>query len=401
MEFARCRREGAPNRRALILAASLAPIIATTVAAADDKPVCYFAGHAFLAEFAALPIEFPHLSHLLTGDTAIKLDRSLASRATHQPLAALDLRVGELGALAPGSSALVLALAFDRETVSSARTGNDWKLLVEFGFQVLVYDFRARTVRASWPVAVQYIDVLQRAPEPQDIDAVVERLIFGDQPSGLQATFWSTLANVKLPSAGARTLRVTTASLSDGAAASIQALGVTDLRRTADRFAYDLGKFLSGNLELSVLPYASNQATGAKMPARLADGSAFVLSIPEPDYAIELRLDGIKKVRTGGSPGVDVWVYGAFFTVQIVEPLSARAFFNGQIKLGATRTLPAGFAEGSDWPSFAEAAAALLNEFSRAAGSGDSGWAEKRVTPAAPGAPISMTALRGLIDSCR
>lgn len=365
---------------------------------ANETAKVYFSGHAFLLKFAEIENEFPHLSALLTSGRAIELDRALVQVGRQNiDRRTISVEFDELGRLGPGLDANVLALAFNREVIVATQIGATWKLLVELSFEVLVFDFRSRLIRASFPITTQYIDVFENKPTTSDIQKILNRLVFGEQSTGISATFWAAVAAVALPEPGARTLRVSQVSLSDAATASIDSLGVANAG-LRDQLGFEFGKFLSVNQRLSVLPYTSSQAVDGKMAARLADGSVFNLTIPPSDYEISLRLDGLKKVQTAATPAGAAWVYGAFVTIRVIEPLSGRAFFDGQVKLGATRTIPVtAQGEPNDWPSFAEVLRQLFDEFTGALTKPDEGWADKHVVTAG----ANLGPLKELVELCR
>lgn len=360
----------------------------------------YFGGHAFLSKFSDIQTDFPNLHALLLADgRATALDQALVRSgqqgADHR---SISVEFQELGRLGPGLDANVLALAFDREVVAASQIGATWKLLVELSFQALVFDFRSKLIRASFPIAIQYLDAFDQEPTPTDIRNALERLVFGDQATGLAATFWATVGAATLPEPGARTLRVSQVSLSEAATTLVSSLGVETPAGLGDQLGYDFGKFLSGNQRLSVLPYAPSQAVDGKMAARLANGSVFNLTLPKADYEISLRLDGLKKVQTATTAAGAAWVYGAFVTIRVVEPLSGRVFFDSQVKLGATRTIPATARNTEDdWPSYAEVLRQLLDEFTRSLTGPDKKWGQAHLVTA----DANLKPLKELVDSCR
>ncbi len=312
----------------------------------------------------------------------------------------MELIPGELGALVPGLAANVLALAFDHETVAVSKIGSDYKLLVELSFEALVFDYKTKSVIASYPLVAQFIDAKRSEPTSDDVDRVLERLLFGLQASGVQAEFWRAVDAVRLPEPGARTLRVTDVSFSETAAASLTDLGISNQEAVRGQFAHGFSKFLAANQNISILPFGTNKALGGKMAARLSNGDVFDLKIPAPDYEIRLRLDGLKKIQTVATSAGSNFVYGAFLTIDVVEPLSGRSYFNHQVKLGASRSLPATLEIDSDWPSFSEVAQQLFDEFTRALSGPDVAWARGHIIPPDQAA-TSMKSLKELIDSCR
>lgn len=391
------RRECRAVSRRLVAIGTAALLGRPTCGFATDIDTVSFGGHAFLSKFSDISRDFPHLSSALSGRSG-EFDRALVQAGAQSAGGrTIPISFDELGTLRSGADANVLALAFDREVVTATRIGDTWKVLVELSFQALVFDFNTRMIRASYPAATQYIDAFDREPTQADVSSILQRLVFGSQTTGVIAGFWAAVAAAILPASGARTLRVTQVNLSEAATATMTSLGAPagSLR---DQLGYDFSKFLSANQRVSVLPYAPSQAIDGKMAARMANGSVYTLTVPPADYTITLTLDGLKKVQTAATAAGAAWVYGAFVTIRVVEPLSGRAFFDSQVKLGATRTIPA-TARGpsDDWPPFAEVIRQLFDELTRAVATADRKWASQHLVSA----NASLKPLKDLVDLCR
>jgi hypothetical protein len=136
------------------------------------------------------------------------------------------------------------------------------------------------------------------------------------------------------------------------------------------------------------------------MAARFADGSVFDLKIPDPDYSIALRLDGLKKVVASTTATADVYVYGAFITFTVVEPLSGRRYFDRQVKLGATKTIFKNSPLVRDWPAYAAVIDQLFDEFSKAISGPDVDWGRSHILPIEKDA-ASLASLKELVQLCR
>ena len=366
-----------------------------------DAVKIYFAHYGYLVQSSEIAAAFPNLSSFLTNQRSVQLDQALGRTGRDSTQSrGLDVEFDQLGTLSPGGDAYVLALVFDREAVAATQIGETWKLLVELSFQALIYDFHSKMVVASFPLTTQYIDASPQRPGPADIERVLNRLLFGNQPTGVQATFWETVNTAVLPRPGARSLKVSQVSLSTAANTSVAGFGIENPNGFCDQLAHDFGKYLSANQRLSILPYASSQAVNGKMAACLANGDVFTLSIPEADYTISLRLDGLKKVQTAATVAGAVWVYGVFFTVRVAEPLSERAYFNSQLKLGAVRTVPASLREESDWLSYDEVIQQFFDEFTAAVAHSDDEWLRKHLVVNSAQA-TTLKPFQELVQSCR
>ena len=287
------RQFGAGAVTALALTTTADPLVQP--AWADSGTKVYFAGHAFTARYADMPVSFPYVSSFLNEQRASELDGALTGAATPSAAQNLSIEARKLGTLSPGQDAFVLALAFDQEAIEFERIGNDWKLLVEIAFQALIFDFKTTKVVAGLPLVARFIDTLDHRPTTDDVQRALARLILGKQSTGVQASFWSAVKNLKIPKAGARSLRVTSVDVDPQTAESVEELsGSVEVQKS--HLAHSFGKYLAANQNVSILPASSNHALGNKMAARFADGAVFDLQIPDPDYSIALRLDGLRKV---------------------------------------------------------------------------------------------------------
>lgn len=385
------------DRRAVLAGAALS-CLSFIGARAATGPKVYFGGHAFLSKFSDIKTGFPYLGALLDGDGGVQFDRALlAAGRQGGAQRKLDIDFDGLAALGAGREAVVMALAFDREVVQVSQLGRQWLMKIELSFQALVFDFSSKVVRASFPIAVGYNDLSPAKPSDADVRKAVDHLLNGGQAGSVVSKFWSTVADIALPEPGARSLRVTKVALADAAAASLAQMPEANAGALTDNLGSEFGAFLSSNQKISVLPYASTQAVDGKMAARLSNGVIYNLTIPAPDYAISLTLDGLKKVQFAATPAGTTWIYGAFVTIAVVEPLSGKTYFNDQVKLGANRTVPATQGATEDWPSFDEAIRQLFNEFTQALSGPDAKWAKDHVVKN----PASIKALKDLVVSCR
>jgi len=292
-------------------------------------------------------------------------------------------------------------LAFDRETIAVTKFGDNYKLLVELSFSALIFNYSSKSIVANYPMVAQYIDVLSDQPSTEDISNALDRVVFGEQATGVQATFWEALYEVRLPEAAVRTLRVTDVGVMDSASAYLAGIGAPKDEVLKSDIGQSFSKYLVANNGLSVLPTGSNTALGNKMAAKMSNGDVYDLNIPEADYQISITLNGVKKVETARTAAGASWVYGAFVTISVVEPLSGKSYFNDQMKLGASRTVPASVQSDEDWPSYSEVIQQLFFEFTRAIAQSDAAWAKRHIISVSANTTSPLQPLRELLDKCR
>jgi hypothetical protein len=311
-----------------------------------------------------------------------------------------SLEFDRLASLQAGAgSAVILAFALDRETVSVEQIGTDFKLLIELSAQALFVDFHEMTVIASFPVVIQFIDVKQSRPSPEDIKQAVRSLYLGNSPNSAFSVFSSTVRDAHLNTAFERRVRVTSVTIDAAARDSLRpdASGAPGLVEAA--VAQDFSKFLSLNQNIPVLPPAKGQAIGNRMATRFADGKVYILKIPEADYTIELQLDELRRVEFAGTTAGQSFVYGVFMTIRVQEPLSGKKYFDARLRNGATKLVPASQVNVDDAAAFQDALLALMDRFTKSLSNPDPAWAEKHAGDKS--VAKQMKVLEKVLQSCR
>ncbi|MES1196607.1 MAG: hypothetical protein ABUL58_06655, partial [Steroidobacter sp.] len=208
-------RAAAGSMLLLVLFISLDSVTAD----AGSMPV-YFGGFAFLGDFNARSKLYPYTSAIVAADTAIpsQLDRGLNARLQDFSNASFSLELNKLGSLRPdAASAIAVAFALDRETVSVERIAGQYKLLIELSAQALFFDFKEKSVLASFPVTIQYIDLKQHQPDPREIEAIVKSLYLGSVGVNVFDEFVSTLKGASFNPSVNHRLRVTEVRIADEA----------------------------------------------------------------------------------------------------------------------------------------------------------------------------------------
>lgn len=372
-----------------------------TYAYAATPPTVYFAGIAYTTNAADVSTAFPHVSKLLDQRGTTQIDQTL-----HQTLQQVQLPeqvvFDALGSTTNASDADALALALDSETHTTAHIGSVYKLRVEISGQALFFDYHAKQVLGGFPFIVDYITALPAPPTDADVTAAFQRLVFGVDAKGtLIGAFAHALQDATVPSPAAKHLRVTSVTLGPKALAylSTYAPGV-DVQTLPKRIAQSFSTYLAANQHLALLPYASNQALGARMAMRFTQGSVFDLEIPQADYAITLGVAGFKQLLASQTSAATVYLYGAFVNVNVAEPLSNHVYFAQLLKQGEPKIVPAGTAAPESWPPTYDTLKALFLNFTDSLTNRDNPWLHSGL-PDTAAARQQFSSLQELIASCR
>ena len=387
-------------KSASIVACAIFAFIPQSVVA-DSVPV-YWSGFAYQGDFATGAERYPFTSGLLElkdGEMPI-LNRTLKELVERVSNESFFIETEKYGQLGPdASSSVALAFVLDRETVSVEQFGNEYKLLVELSAQALFFDFKEMSVLASYPIIVQYIDVLQNPPGDSDVRPIVDGLYLGGVQVNIFDEFIETLTAAELNLNVNRRLQVTDVSVGEEVKAQLPPEFRTNTAALAESLGREFSSKLSANQNIPVLPFTKGYAIGNVMAMRFADQSVLNLKIPEPDYEIRLDLKKLVRIEYSKVAAGTTYIYGSYLHVNVVEPLSGRPFLDRTIKFGAIKKVPATQRSVDDWPAYQDSLSGLIHEFAAAISSPDKDWAKKHIGEAS--ATDELLAFSQVVTSCR
>lgn len=275
-----------------------------------------------------------------------------------------------------GSSAATLAFLVDWENISREYIGEHTKLVADVHAQALVFDFSSRKVLASYPVAMQIIDVVEGEADADAGRRLIERIYIGTNQRTIFQAFAERLNTLELGSGHKNSIRVVSVELEDKA---LEVLA--SYNQSANRFkrivADQFGKRLSDNLKTPYIPYSNGVAIGAKMAARFANGDVYQLELPEPDYRVHLTVRGFKKVMLDSTIAETAWAYGSYIRVSVNNFDDSRSYLDAPFKFGAVKRVPAGAGPLDDWSAFQESTFSLFDQMASQVMQPDRGWLEQ------------------------
>lgn len=355
-----------------------------------------FAGFAVTGDAAGANTNVRVLDELLKGELAVVRNQRLLEAILAEAPADFALATDGLARLDGSTSAVAVAAAIDRETVSVEAIAGQYKLVSEIAGQALFFDFRERQVIASVPVTVQHIDILATEPGEDEKAAALRRLLDVEGPYGVVANMAAAIATARIPEAAGLRMQLVELGAAEGALDAYPELA----RRVASGVAgHEFSKLFVSGTGLSLLPYRAGQAIGGAMAARFADGSVYNLSIPDTDYAIRVRIDRVAKRAVEQNAALERRLYGVFFHMVVEEPLSGRRYIDQPLRQGATKVIPASQANVDDASAFYDT---LLEGFASVAaasqGRGDDWLAEQ---PGGRAARSQWNDFKDLIETCR
>jgi hypothetical protein len=381
---------------ALVLALFCCLLFSASPVHAEPQQSVYWAGFAFTGEYARRHSLTPASADVIEKHGLIPLNAALYAALRDHPPQHFALIGDSLAHLDGSTSATVLAAALDRELVSVEPIGGQYKILVEIALQALFFDYRERQIIAAYPVTLQYIDLQDSPPSKAEIRAVIANLLYKNAAASLA----QTLAQARLPEAAMKRLQVGEVEISEAARAVLpHPERERDLRMT---LAHEFSKILSANTNIGLLPYARGEAIGATMAARFSDGRVFQLKIPEADYQVRLRLDRFVERVHEENEARRLMLFGAFFTVKVVDPVLGTMFFDQPLRKGEIKTVPSTQTGIDYWAAWYETLLGGLDAFAGATvdRSGARDWLAQQ-KPGGSALNRQISSLQELIASCR
>lgn len=318
-----------------------------------------FAGVAFSGDATSISQRFPYS---LQYDKQLKSADSSLFKRTYEYIVAnsprnFNLTTNPISDLKGNEQALVASLIISSETVSIEHFGNIRKLLILLRGQALFFDFKSMNVVRAYPLSFGYVDNFQHDPSANEILERV-RLVYegSNNKPGIYARYASAMAAATLPDQVSRYLQVTRASLSPEMTAVLPDY-LKSTPGTQESWAADLvGEAISTRVGVPIVPYIKGYAVGNVMSMQVMDGEVFNLTLPKPDYGIEIDFKNAKKIKFSQNTGGASYIYGTYADIRIHEPISGTVYLQTSLKNGETKIIPASQTFVDDFPAYYESA---------------------------------------------
>ena len=351
-----------------------------STAIAADKIDVYYAGVSFIGNYADNQRLYPYstaLSNELNEDGLPVLEQELLKRIRVIDRPDVNFLIGELGDTRTGN-AITMAFAVDWENVSIEQISGLYKIVIDLHVQILLFDYSTQKIIGSYPVALQVRDVSETEPTSEKIFSIIRSLYIGnDFGINIFDAFAKRLIEVPIQASVGSFLRVNNVILEDKAIIHIPENETNSQSAFQTLVAQSFGKYLSLNQNVSLLPYTKGEAIGSKMTMSFSNGDIYNLSIPSPDYGIDLIVRGFKKVKAGENHAKVSWVYGSYVRIKVEQPDTKKIYMNIPFVNAAIKEVPISQTVVDDWSAFQESLFSFFDQFSRQVSKPDKKWLKK------------------------
>jgi hypothetical protein len=340
-----------------------------------DKSKVYFAGVAYLGSNEFIDENYSHARRLNKfGTEPGRLNRELSESLQARPPQYLDVRL-ELADQRKAEN-IVFVLAIDREYVSRERyrfQGRPHtKIIAEVSAQALFFNVDSQSLVANFPLARAINHVIEGSDvADQQIIALFDRLYLGGTgETGFIAAAAEQIRAFKLKDNFGFRFQMTAVSVDPSIGALLPpSLSMAKLQQAIGQF---FSAQLSARYPIRVLPYVRGYTIGQHIPGRFANGQAFNLEIPNPDFVFRVAIERAFKFEDEGK-----LLYGAQTRFTFAEngldsPIAEDNFRYAVYKLQ-------GDSEGTldDWGAYEDAVENLLTELVQQLGAPNRAWITK------------------------
>ena len=128
--------------------------------------------------------------------------------------------------------------------------------------------------------------------------------------------------------------------------------------------AGELGAQLSKQIGIPLIPYAEDTSS-RKMAQMMESGSAYNITLPEPQYTVDVELQGFSRAKAKETTAESAWVYGAYAKFVIKETASGKVRWEKDVKAGVVKKIAATQTQVDHNVAEFSALTALLEEMPR------------------------------------
>lgn len=336
------------------------------------------AGFSFAGDYKTAKDRFPYsfavYDELNKGKAGERsLSYTILNRAKSIGNPALEFKPLDTLTNLKNDQVLMSTLVLTGETISSESFGSYYKSFVNLRGDVLIFDYKNKTVVRSYPISVVVFDATEGKPTAKEIGNFVRDLLVREDGNGLITQYLRRMSSATLPMPGTRNVQIRKTEVTPEALAFMPEGLRNDPKIVETMVADAFGSILAAKLGIPVLPTSIGHTLGT-MSLRLENGDDVVLKIGEGDYLFDIKLNKFAKIKNGETNVGKSFVYGAYANIHFYEPSLNTDFINSDFKNGEVKVFPTGQVTGEDFPSYEAAIRGLFLKLADAIQNKEGTW---------------------------
>jgi len=244
--------------------------------------------------------------------------------------------------------------------------------------QIYFYDFKEKKLIAAVPIYGE-VNFISEKKADNNIKLKNLRDFYEDQligengeKIGITQKIKEVIENFELKEKYRNRIGVTKVDLEERAKSEIPSnINLDELK---NEIAQSLSSKLSLHQGVSIVPFIEGVAIGGTMKARIVQSSEiYNISLPKPDFFIELGISNFRKGIAETSDVSDIWQYGSAINIKIYEPDLNKIYLNDRL-IRVTNVKRAKGTEVNHWGKFYYNNQILLEELAINISKQDRNW---------------------------
>lgn len=345
----------------------------------SEKLKVYYSGFSFSNTYKSNK-EYSKYSSLLIKEINPKTNINIISSALNESIGKSNFRnislisdqLIDLDKLENGSVVMAVALQheeFSQEYNYSSKVYNGF---YDSYFEILFYDFDTKNLIASLPFDFEISMLSERKFTQDEILKRIKDFYLEDRPFN---RIENIINNFDLKRKYNLRIGITNVEIDDKAFNDMPLNSKKYLNASKNLLAQTFSKRFSYIHNISMVPYTEGQVIGNAMKLRfIQSNEIYSLKLPNPDFHINLRLKGFKKVLAKSSASEDLYLYGSFFNIKIFQPEINKIYFEEELRGVSEVKIPKDQSEINHWRKYFYNIEIFFDNFSKNIIQHDNKW---------------------------
>ena len=354
-------------------------LILVNTNAYSEKLKVYYSGFSFSNTYESNK-EYSKYSSLLIKEINPKTKINIISSELNESIGKSNFRnislisdqLIDLDKLENGSVVMAVALQheeFSQEYNYSSKVYNGF---YDSYFEILFYDFDTKNLIASLPFDFEISMLSEKKFTQNEILKRIKDFYLEDRPF---SRIENIINNFDLKRKYNLRIGITNVEIDDRAFNDMPLNSKKYLNASKNLLAQTFSKRFSYIHNISMVPYTEGQVIGNAMKLRfIQSNEIYSLKLPNPDFHINLRLKGFKKVLAKSSASEDLYLYGSFFNIKIFQPEINKIYFEEELRGVSEVKIPKDQSEINHWRKYFYNIEIFFDNFSKNIIKHDNKW---------------------------
>ena len=277
------------------------------------------------------------------------LNQYLAERISKFKKEGYSFVTEDLGSVRENTVSMAFVVDAEKHFISYIEGINQYKLEVFVAAEILLFDFRTKTILATYPFMVSCSDLFKTKPGEENIQAMYSN-IFGKKSCVINGVninifdyFFQVLSQIEIKRSYSSTVGITTVDVHSTTESNLRSIGFPDNDSAKTFMVNVFSANLYKNFKTPLVPYSYENseifyamATGYKEADKLSND--LILKTPKSTYKITLKLNTLDYKKEDGRRGINKCIFTGKYDI-LVHDIENEKLFGKRISSGKSIVL--------------------------------------------------------------